>query len=587
MDLIEDRPTNSGVLRGEEKLRLRDRSVAASRNGIIITDASQPEAPMIDVNPAVERITGYSAGEILGRNCRMFQGADTDPEARATIRRAMGAREECAITLLNYRRDGTPFWNELHIAPVVDEVGRVTHWVGILDDVSKRKELEAELIHQAFHDPLTGLPNRALIANHLEMALSRAGEKGQSVGVLFVDLDGFKFVNDGLGHEAGDRLLAALAERLQAGLRPGETLARFGGDEFIVLIDSVADPSEATWVAERIAAALRPAILVDGRKVIATASIGIAIGAAPTELAGDLLRHADIAMYRAKRQGKARFELYEAVISVPAPERLGLEEDLRGALGRGELLLHYQPKVELATGRIVGLEALLRWRHPERGIVPPTAFVPIAEEIGLISSLGQWALSRACWQMNEWTKEGVPTNALHWVSVNLSPRQLHDPGLLGDVGRALAESGLAPHYLELEVTEGAVLEDGAAAVEALAGLTELGVELSIDDFGAGFASLAHLRRLPANSLKIDRSLVAGLGGEPETALVAATISLGHALGLRVTAEGVETPVQLARLRDLGCDLGQGYLFASPQPAEAILALLRWPLGGTGTATYLA
>jgi diguanylate cyclase (GGDEF)-like protein len=427
----------------------------------------------------------------------------------------------------------------------------------------------ANSIRHAFNDSLTGLPNRALLLDRLELALGRAEREEQPVSVLFLDLDGFKVVNDSLGHVAGDRLLIDVARRLSGCLRRGDTAARIGGDEFAILLGDIGDPDRAPHVAKRVIAALGEPFTVLGREVFISASIGIAYGQSDAE---SLLRNADVAMYRAKRSGDAgAYAIFEPGMHAAVVERLEVEADLRRAIERNELVLHYQPLIELAGGRVVGLEALLRWAHPRRGLVMPFEFIPLAEETRLIVELGRWALREACRQAAQWRDD--PETGRPWVSVNLSGLQLLDDSLDAEVAAALADSGLDPAGLTLEITETVLVQDVAAAVERLDNLRALGVSIAIDDFGTGYSSLRYIRRFPADMLKIAKPFVDGLHDETDAALVRTIIALADSLGLRTVAEGIEDAEQLARLRDLGCTLGQGYLFARPLAPEDATALL--------------
>jgi diguanylate cyclase (GGDEF)-like protein len=436
--------------------------------------------------------------------------------------------------------------------------------VSVTRDISDRKEAELELSHAALHDALTGLPNRALFHDRLGLALRRTERRSGSVAVLFCDLDRFKVVNDSLGHDAGDRLLVDVAKRIGAALRPADTVARFGGDEFTMLCEDVAGEIEAATIAQRIVDVFRdPFLLEDGEVFLAT-SLGIAIARGADDRAEDLIRDADAAMYRAKERGKGRYEIFDEAMRADAVARLETESALRRALERGELRLHYQPEVELATGTITGYEALVRWQHPTRGLLGPSAFIPLAEETGLIVGIGEWILREACTEAQRWTEPLT-------LAVNLSARQLAQHDLVAMVRAAMAETGTDPSRLCLEITESAVMESGTATTAQLRALKSLGVQLAIDDFGTGFSSLAHLRRFPVDVLKIDGTFVAGLGQEPQDAsIAAAVISLAHALGLKTVAEGIETDEQLAILKELGCNLGQGYLFARPLPPEEAL-----------------
>jgi len=444
------------------------------------------------------------------------------------------------------------------------------------------------LEHQATHDALTGLPNRALLQERLGRALADAAsaQGDDAVAVLFLDLDRFKVVNDSLGHAAGDALLVAVAGRLAGCVRGGDTVARLGGDEFAVLLAGRGAEGEATRAAGRIIRALEAPFRLGGRDVATATSIGIAVGAtvATATTAGDLLRDADVALYRAKAGGRGRYAVFDAAMNAHALERLELEAELRRGLTRGEFAVYYQPKVELATGRLAGLEALVRWRHPARGLVEPDAFIPLAEETGLIVPLGQWVLEEACRQARRWGAEGAEGaggGPAVVVSVNLSARQFAQPALEEEVARALAMSGADAGQVQLEITEGAAMGNAEATVETLRRLKGLGVGLAIDDFGTGYSSLAYLKRFPVDALKIDRAFVTGVRRETaDASIVGAVVGLGRALGLAVVAEGVETAEEAAQVCALGCALGQGYHFARPLPrAEAEALVVRAGAGG--------
>ena len=426
----------------------------------------------------------------------------------------------------------------------------------------------AELTHQAFYDSLTGLPNRALLRDRLEHALARARRSGDAVAVMFLDLDNFKVVNDSLGHGVGDALLVAAAERLRACLRPADTLARLGGDEFIVVVEDV-DASQVGPIAERIGARLREPFLVDGRELFVSSSIGIAFSAVGHDAPDDLIRDADLAMYWAKANGKGRYELFDAGMGVRATERLSIETDLRRGMERGEFEVHYQPIVDLATGEIVEVEALCRWHHPERGAFPPAAFIPVAEETGMILPLGAWLLDEACRQVRAWQLQH-PTRPLRRLSVNLSARQFQHPGIADEIAATLARTGIPAACLSLEITETVMMRDEESTLRTLTGLKELGVTLAVDDFGTGYSSLAYPKRLPIDVLKIDRAFVERLTTDARNAaIVRAIVTLAKALNLSVTGEGIETVEQAIGLEALGCDLGQGYYFCRPGPASTI------------------
>ncbi|MEA2424703.1 MAG: hypothetical protein QOH13_1113, partial [Thermoleophilaceae bacterium] len=428
-----------------------------------------------------------------------------------------------------------------------------------------------DAVHQAFHDSLTGLPNRALFLDRLEHALARSRRSGSPIAVLFMDLDAFKNVNDSLGHAAGDELLVLVAGRLRRWLRPSDTAARFGGDEFAVLLEDLDGPSAAPRVADRILESLREPFAIQGQEVRVGGSVGIATSSTPGS--DDLLRNADLAMYRAKGLGKGRHQMFEPGMHVAVLERLELEVDLQRALERGEMMLHYQPIVDLISGHVFGLEALVRWRHPTRGVIQPNDFIPLAEETGQIHRLGQWVLERAARDAVGWNR-GVRAEDPVLVGVNLSARQLQEPALVGQITSVLNDTGLAPEHLIFEITETVLMHDLEGTVVRLNELKRLGVRLSVDDFGTGYSSLQYLRRFPLDSLKIAKSFVDGVGGPSQDSAVArAIIELGTSFQLRVVAEGIERPEQRACLIDLGCGYGQGFLFARPAPADQVERLL--------------
>jgi diguanylate cyclase (GGDEF)-like protein len=454
-------------------------------------------------------------------------------------------------------------------------------------DVTAQKQLEAQLQHNALHDGLTGLANRALFTDRLEHALARTDRAAAPVAVLFVDLDDFKAVNDGSGHTAGDALLTAVAARLRQVLRPGDTIARLGGDEFAVLIEDAAT-GDAEAAAERLLSALAAPFdtaVEPADRLRISASIGIAVGAAGQQDATELLRSADVAMYAAKEAGKGRFAVFAPDMDSAIIGQLRLKAELIRALEQQEFTVHYQPTVELATGRLAGVEALVRWQHPERGLVPPLEFIPLAEQTGLIVPLGRFVLREACRQVRAW-HDRYPTHPPMTVSVNLSARELDEPGLVASVRSALEDTGLAAAHLVLEITETLLLVDLPRTVGTLAELRALGVRLAVDDFGTGYSSLAYLENLPVDILKIDKSFVDRIGeqgggaGRDEPAerqqpvMVSAISQLGHALRLKLVAEGIELPEQVATLRGLACHYGQGYYFARPLAAEDLAALLR-------------
>jgi diguanylate cyclase (GGDEF)-like protein/PAS domain S-box-containing protein len=457
--------------------------------------------------------------------------------------------------------------------------GEVDGFQGIIHDITERKRVEDQLAYGALHDALTGLPNRALFVDRLGQAVERVRRDGEHpFAVLFLDLDRFKVVNDSLGHGVGDQMLVAIAHRLESVLRPGDTVARFGGDEFTILLDGVASAVEATHMAERVLDVLAAPFTLERHEVFTSASVGIAVGSTAAEQPEVLLRNADAALSRAKVLGKNRYEVFDRAMHAEAIERLQMETDLRRAMERGEFSLHYQPIVRLGDGAIAGFEALLRWRHPERGWVSPTVFIPVAEEMGLIHSLGRWVIDEACTQAQRWT-EAYPERSLR-VSLNLSAAQFSQADLADHVERSIRECGIAPGVLHFEITESVILQHEEPGESILARLRALGVLLCMDDFGTGYSSLGYLHRFPIDELKIDRSFVGGMEFDRRNGqLVQAIIALARNLGVTVVAEGVESREQLAALRALECDFGQGFLFSVPVPADEADALLasdpRW------------
>ncbi|MEA2609046.1 MAG: hypothetical protein QOJ75_1289, partial [Chloroflexota bacterium] len=424
-------------------------------------------------------------------------------------------------------------------------------------------------------DSLTGLPNRLLFHERLRQSLMTRREERPETGrhaVLFIDLDDFKVINDTLGHPVGDKLLVAVADRLCSILRAGDTAARLGGDEFTVLLENVAGPEEAEKTADRILESLREPFALDGHSIVVSASIGIAIGEPRTDQPDDVLRSADAALYEAKGHGKGRFEMYHETMNVRAWRRLELEGQLRQALSKGQLVVHYQPIVDLASLAVIGVEALIRWAHPKDGLIAPGEFIPLAEQTGLIIPIGEFVLETACQQLVEWDRV-QPGGQRLGLSVNVSPRQLNRPGFVEFVSRVIAETGLEPGRLSLEITEGVILE-GDAALATLRDLRKVGILIVIDDFGMGYSSLGYFRDVPVDGLKIDRAFIDGLGLEREdTAIVTATIAFAGALDLSVTGEGIETADQLNLLRDLGVRQGQGFLLSRPVGGDALGALL--------------
>jgi diguanylate cyclase (GGDEF)-like protein/PAS domain S-box-containing protein len=541
--------------------------VRGSSDVIMLTDA---DGVIQYASPSTERILGYAVDDLIDTHlgvlahphdvARLLPFLEGHPEQP---RRAEWRVRHRNGHWLYFETVGTNLLDDPDVRGIVLNSR----------DVSERRGLEDQLKHQAFHDPLTHLPNRALFMDRLGHALARRGRRGTSVAVLFLDLDNFKVVNDSLGHQAGDRLLITIAERLQLALRPEDTVARVGGDEMAILLEEIDGAVEAIEVADRIQQRLATPVRLEGREVFVTASIGVALSTLEHDRPEHLLRDADVALYRAKAEGKARHAVFDASMDAQAMERLELETDLRHAVERGELCVHYQPIVDLGTGRVCEVEALMRWLHPVRGMMPPLQFIPLAEETGLIIPIGRWILAEACRQTRRWQVEH-PTAPPLTLSVNLSARQLQHPALIEEIAEVLAETGLDPATLRLEITESVVMEDAESTSATLLKLKQLGIELAIDDFGTGYSSLSYLNRFPVDAVKIDRSFVTEIGtSSRDSTIIRAIVALAKSLQLSVTAEGIESEEQLRQLRELGCNRGQGYLLAKPRPPEAIPELL--------------
>jgi len=528
------------------------------------------------ISPSIERVLGYAQKlwmEDGGLWDRLLHPEDAD--------RVISNEAECARSgealVQEYRisrSDGSVIWIRDEMTVVRGDDGdQPPLFYGVFLDVTDRKRMEAELERLALYDPLTGLPNRALFSDRLRHAIERRG-RAQSTAVYFLDVDRFKRINDSLGHSAGDDVLREVAARVERTLRPEDTVARFGGDEFTVLCESVGGVLEAVGVADRLQREIAQPLRAGGAELRLSASIGIAIAEPGEDVdVSRLVEDADAAMYRAKERGGARTELFDMAMRERAVDALSIEQELSHGLDRGELRLFYQPLVSLVTGEIVGAEALIRWEHPERGLLSPDKFLPVAEESGLIVQVGAWAVGEACRRLRDWDRLSGGPSAFS-LAVNLSARELTHPDVVATVLNAVRRSALDPSRITIEVTESTAMADRDSGFRALRELSAAGVRIAIDDFGTGYSSLDHLREMPADILKIDRSFVAGMAANsPDSALVAAAIAMGRALEMEVVAEGIETSEQVADLRELGCPLGQGYLFARPLPPEEIDTLL--------------
>lgn len=558
--------------RAEETLYLRQRVIESSSNGIMITDSSLPDNPIIYVNPAFARITGYSQLESLGQNMYFLLGDDREQIALMDIHTALQEKREGSAVLRCYRKDGGLFWNDLSVSPVQDETGNVANFVWVINDVTEREQHEELLEYQANHDSLTGLPNRNLLADRITQSLANACRYNLRVAILFIDLDNFKFVNDSLGHALGDRMLIIQADRLQKCIRSGDTVARYGGDEFVVVVSNLEKSEDAATVAQHLQEQVSRPLTIDGHEFGITCSIGISLYPKDGQDVDSLLKNADAAMYRAKERNRNTFQFYTSEMNDRVVERMAIERHLRHALEMGELEMHYQPQIDLCSGRIIGVEALLRWHCPSLGNVSPGKFIPLAEETGLIVPIGEWVLKTCCLQNKAWQDAGLEPLT---ISVNLSARQLQKKELSGVIATILRETGLEARFLELEIVESMVMQDVDSTVAIMRELKGLGVQLAMDDFGTGYSSLSYLKRFPFDRLKIDLSFVRDITSDSDSAAIARTIiAMAHNLNLRAIAEGVETKEQLEYLRLHGCDEIQGYYVSRPVSAREFEVLLR-------------
>jgi diguanylate cyclase (GGDEF)-like protein/PAS domain S-box-containing protein len=530
-----------------------------------------PEGRYLQVNRAFCKIVGYTAEELLDRDFKSITHPD-DHNIEEQGQLLAGDADTANVEKRYIHRDGSEVWVQLGASAVRDADGTVLYVVAQMQDITARRQFQEELSHRALHDALTGLPNRALFLDRLGHALLRTRRRSSELSVLFLDLDHFKLANDGLGHLAGDAVLVEVARRLSSAARAEDTVARFGGDEFTILCEDAGE-DEARRVAERVRAALAAPFVHEGHRFQQTASIGIRVGdGLPPATPELMLRDADLALYTAKERGGARAELFDPLMHTRTLDLLAVEKELQLALSRDELCLHYQPQVDLETGRIVAVEALIRWLHPKRGLIPPDAFIPAAEQSGLIVPMGEWVIRTACSQLTAWRNAGIADGVR--MAVNVSARQLSRAELPDTVASALASAELEPAALCLEITESAIIEDPEVALANLDAIKQQGVLIALDDFGVGF-SFSHIHSLPpVDTIKIDRSFIAGLGrSDSDGAVITAVLGLARSLGLTAVAEGIETEDQSIRLRGLGCFIGQGFLFSRPRAADQIEALL--------------
>ncbi|MCC6175843.1 MAG: EAL domain-containing protein [Chloroflexi bacterium] len=570
-EIAERRQAEAALRASAAEARKLAHVASRTDNAVVIADA---RGYIEWVNESFTRITGYSLDDVRGkRPGAVLQGPGTDPAAVHFMRERLRSGQAFTTEICNYARDGRTYWVALEVQPVRDEAGQVVNFIGIQRETTAERAVGEQLYQRAFHDPLTGLPNRALFMDRATQVLKRLERNPlHRFAILLLDLDRFKLVNDTLGHLAGDDLLVQIARRLEAGVRPVDTVARLGGDEFVILLDDLDEAELAEQIAERLLVDLRQPFDLDGHEALMSASIGIAVGDRRYECPEDVLRDADMATYHAKARGKSRYAVFDAVMHARNVQTHQLELDLRRAVEHGELFPEYQPIVELQAGTVVGVEALLRWRHPTRGVLGPSEFIPIANETGAIVAIGEWLLRTVCTQWSAWKAGGLSVPRL---AVNLSARQFRQPDLSATLRAILAETGVDPAALEVELTEATVLEDGDETIARLTELRDIGIRISIDDFGTGYSSLTYLRQLPVDALKIDRAFVRGVAQNREDrAIVATLIALGRSLQLRVVAEGVETREQLLVLRDQGCHAIQGNVFSRPLAAADVERIAR-------------
>ena len=534
-----------------------------------------PGGKLLRINRSLCDILGYPENELLEKNFReIVSEKDLDHFNINLFKMLDGKEPSCQMEIRAHTKQGKTCWLMSSASLVRDELKKSSHFIFQLQDITDKKRAEEQLVYDALHDALTGLPNRVLFLDRLQFAFSRAQRHFKDhFAVLYLDFDRFKLVNDNYGHLIGDEFLLQIADRLRGLLRAGDTVARLGGDEFTMLVEEIHNIEEAKQIAERIRSELAKPFNLDGKEFFASVSIGVAGWERGYERPEFLLRDADTALYQAKRLGRNRSEIFSNEMHETALRFLQVETDLRQALERNEFFLVYQPIIELKSNRLVGFEALIRWQHPARGLISPVEFIPIAEETGLIAAIGKWVLQTACRQLSEWQKSSEVSLDV-WVSVNLSTKQFLEPDLVQMVSETLQKAGILPHCLKLEVTETAMVENIDFAVEIMHKLKDLGVKLAIDDFGTGYSSLNYLHRLPLSSLKIDRSFITQMtnGGENQE-IVKTILALAKSLNLETIAEGVETLVQSNQLEDLSCELGQGYYFAKPLEVKNIRAYI--------------
>lgn len=557
------------VKESQEQLKLSAQVFVNSMEAIVITDV---ENNIIQVNKAFTEITGYSSEEAVGNNPRILKSGLQDREFYRAMWETLLATGSWQGELMDRRKSGEVYPKWLSITVVRDEKGIITNYIALFSDITERKASYERIQHLAHYDALTGLPNRTLLNDHLDLTIAVAKRSKTQLAILFLDLDRFKIVNDSLGHYAGDLLLKIVSERLTSCVRETDTVARLGGDEFVILLNGIHEPNDAAGVAQKVVEAIAVSFMLEGNEVNIGTSIGIGIYPENGLDRSTLIKNADAAMYHAKENGRNNYQFFSAEMNDKSFEQLALENDLRRAIKNEEFFLQYQPQIDTRTGKIVGAEALIRWQHPDKGFVPPNNFIPLAEKCGLIVSIGEWVIKTVCAQNLAWQKEGL---APILIAVNIAAQQFKQKNFQESLMGIVGDAGLDPHWLELEITESALMENAESVLKMLHSLKEIGFHLSIDDFGTGYSSLSYLKHFPLDKLKIDRSFVMDITEKSNNnAIIETIINMGHNLKLKVIAEGVETVEQLAILKGLKCDEIQGYYFSRPLSPQDFVAFAR-------------
>ncbi|WP_339857845.1 putative bifunctional diguanylate cyclase/phosphodiesterase [Pseudohongiella acticola] len=564
----------------DQSMRILSSAVEQSQSGVIIADCS---GVIEYVNPRYTQITGYSKDDAVGRVAELINNEELTDVNNISLQEALLLGVRWETFMVSKRRNSEHFWQQVTVSPILDDLGALTHIVLNIEDISDRVETQAQMEKLAFYDALTGLENRRLFRDRLEQGLKHVRRSKQAMALLFLDLDQFKRINDTLGHDAGDELLCTVAQRLRACVREEDIVARLGGDEFTILLSNIASADDAGLVARKILKSLLDPVTLSTQEVTVSCSIGITVAPEDSLNASVLMRNADLAMYRAKDQGRNNFQYFTDDMNIESLARMSLENELRIAITNEDFVVHFQPQMDLSQARVCGYEALVRWRHEQVDVIPPDRFIPVAEETGLIIQLGEIVLRQACLQMKALQSSGISDQS---VAVNLSARQFRDRNLVPMVRRILSETGLAPRWLELEITESMLMDNIEQAISILTELKSIGVAIAIDDFGTGYSSLSYLTQLPVDKLKVDRSFVNKLPDCPRhTAITTAIIAMAQRLNLQVVAEGVETEPQASFLSSHQCNIQQGYLFCHPVSAAELPAQMIRMKSHLASVTY--